>query len=190
MRAEYKYRSSPNISPLDCISAHFLTQHRCRCSCHGNRWPGSYHLSKQKQATSYLVIVKLRMMCQTWRNSVPCDSEYAKACRSLPGPYFRTDSCSFPSVCTVTRSLESVSRTNHLQNQQQTLPHPGFQSGHLNNDWSLSFVFFCYSWSCKLSHIVTQNWLLMRRGLPASLGSYGNHSSWWMKSCWLSSILI
>lgn len=65
MRVEYKYRCSPNTSPLDCISAHFLTQHRCRCSCHGNRWPGSYHLSKQNQASSYLDIVKLRMMCQS-----------------------------------------------------------------------------------------------------------------------------
>lgn len=90
--------------------------------------------------------------------SVPCDSESAKDCHSVPGPYFRTDSCSLPSVCTVTRSLESVSRTNHLQ---KTATNTWFSV------WSFwwwsksaqilksSFIFFCQSWSCTLSHFVT-----------------------------------
>lgn len=134
MRVRYKYRCSPSIFPLGCTSSHFLTQHRCRCSCRGNRGPGSYHLNNKKRSNSYLLFLKLCLMYQTWMNSVLCCFEQPKDRHSLPGPYFRTDSCSFPSVCTVTRSLESVSRTSHLQDQQQTLQPPAFQFGHFNNE--------------------------------------------------------
>lgn len=40
-----------------------------------------------------------------------------------------------------------------------------------------------------IAHCNSQKRISTRRSLPASLGSYGNHSSRWMKSSWLCSIL-
>lgn len=100
----HKYTCLLSIFQLCCISCRFPPRHKCRCSCHVTRLPGNCHLEGAQTETENLINCR-----DHFTNALILSQKQLE-----PGEKRITDSCSFPSVCTVTRSFVSVSSTSHL----------------------------------------------------------------------------